>query len=533
MIKAALAILSITFLISSCRTTDKEAIVTTRDTTITVSNAYSELFLDSSQVAEYSKFTSAEDSIRLLSFYNQRNFQMAWFFPDGMSEVVTSFLSMQLDYLHYSGDSSLYNPALLASIEALEELERINPRDSNIIHTELALTNQFFKYSQKVYNGDAQLDVHELNWYIPRKKLDLTAFLDSLILNNGKDVARYEPINIQYNLLKNKLSECYAYGDRHWVTLSIKKVLKIKDQDPVLRHIKDRMYFYGDLPHPDTTQLFDSTMLQGVKRFQKRMGLRQDGEIGPAFMREINVPLTTRIQQILINMERMRWLPPTPTSDYLLVNIPEYTLHVYEQGQLAFNMAVVVGSQAHSTVIFSGNVSQIVFSPYWNIPNSILKNEILPGIRRNRNYLAKHNMEWVGNRVRQKPGVRNSLGLVKFLFPNSYNIYLHDTPSKSLFSESTRAFSHGCIRLSEPTRLAEFLLRKDSLWTPARIEEAMQAGKEKYVALPKQDQVPVFIGYFTCWVDQEGELNFRRDIYGHDQKMAKRLFKEAVKNGTE
>lgn len=166
----------------------------------------------------------------------------------------------------------------------------------------------------------------------------------------------------------------------------------------------------------------------------------------------------------------------------------------------------------------------VVFSPYWNVPPGILKNEVLPGIKKDPRYLEKHNMEWHQDYVRQKPGPDNSLGLVKFLFPNNYNIYLHDTPSKSLFNESQRAFSHGCIRLAEPKRLAEFLLRNDSSWTPEKITNAMHAGKERYVLV--RDTVPVFIGYFTAWVDREGQLNFRDDIYGHDKRLGEKLFSE-------
>jgi murein L,D-transpeptidase YcbB/YkuD len=182
---------------------------------------------------------------------------------------------------------------------------------------------------------------------------------------------------------------------------------------------------------------------------------------------------------------------------------------------------------AHNTVIFNGNLKYVVFSPYWNVPPSIIQKEVVPGIKRNKNYLANHNMEWNSGAVRQKPGPRNSLGLVKFLFPNSYNIYLHDTPSKSLFSESTRAFSHGCIRLAEPKRLAEYLLRNDPGWNEASITKAMNSGKEKYVAL--KQTIPVFIGYFTAWVDRDGKLNFRDDIYGHDKEMAEHLFATAKK----
>jgi L,D-transpeptidase YcbB len=230
---------------------------------------------------------------------------------------------------------------------------------------------------------------------------------------------------------------------------------------------------------------------------------------------------------MLINLERLRWVPEEVTGDYLLVNIPQFKLHVYEKGKLAWSMNVVVGSLQHNTVIFNGDLKYIVFSPYWNVPVSIVKNEIMPGIKKNKNYIASHNMEitsYSGSipNVRQKPGANNSLGKVKFLFPNSYNIYLHDTPAKSLFGETSRAFSHGCIRLGEPMKLAEFLLRNDSTWTKQNIQKAMDAGKEKYVTLSKT--IPVFIGYFTAWVDSEGLLNFRDDVYGHDAKLAEKMF---------
>ncbi|MDQ4140911.1 MAG: L,D-transpeptidase family protein, partial [Bacteroidota bacterium] len=178
------------------------------------------------------------------------------------------------------------------------------------------------------------------------------------------------------------------------------------------------------------------------------------------------------------------------------------------------------------TVIFSGDIKYVVFSPYWYVPASIVRKEIVPGMRRNPNYLNRHNMQVIGRRnglpvIRQKPGPRNSLGQVKFLFPNSYSIYLHDTPSKSLFKENSRAFSHGCIRVSEPARLAAYLLRDYPEWTKEKIQAAMQAGKEQTVTLEKQ--VPVYIVYFTVFIDAQGNINFRKDIYHRDERLAEMI----------
>jgi len=185
---------------------------------------------------------------------------------------------------------------------------------------------------------------------------------------------------------------------------------------------------------------------------------------------------------------------------------------------------VVVGKPMTKTVIFSGKMQYVVFSPYWNVPPSIINKEIKPAMKRNPNYLASHNMEWNGGRVRQKPGPRNSLGLVKFLFPNSNNIYLHDTPSKSLFAEDKRAFSHGCIRVAKPKDLAMRLLRNYPEWTSEKIDAAMHAGTERTVAL--KPTIPVYIGYFTAFLDTDGQLNFRSDVYNRDGSLLNMLMQQ-------
>ncbi len=523
-------IMSCLFL-SSCgeKKQAKREEIARRDTSITRENSYSELFMDSTAVTDYISKHPMHDSLanRVKSFYNQRNFQYAWFFPNGLADYVHTFLSLQNEYIHYSGDSTLYEPELPDRIDSLQQLSEIDLKSDYIRDTEVMLTQQFFRYAYKAYSGDRQLNLRELNWFIPRRKLNTVAFLDSLVKNKGQNLDRYEPVSRQYSLLREKLVLYYGLDKKNteWEPIAAeKKPLKEGDSSAVISTLQKRLFLLGDLETSDTSGRFDASLTKALKNFQVRHGLAEDGKITKAVLQEINVPVRERIRQILINLERIRWVPEEPTTDYILVNIPEFRLHVYEKGNLAFNMDVVVGSTAHSTVIFSGKLNQVVFSPYWNIPPSILKNEILPGIRKNPNYLARHNMEWNGNAVRQKPGKNNSLGLVKFLFPNSYNIYFHDTPAKSLFGESSRAFSHGCIRLSEPKKLAEFLLRRDSTWTTSKITAAMNAGKEKYVRLKGESEVPVFIGYFTSWVDREGRLNFRKDIYNHDKKMGARLF---------
>jgi murein L,D-transpeptidase YcbB/YkuD len=201
-----------------------------------------------------------------------------------------------------------------------------------------------------------------------------------------------------------------------------------------------------------------------------------------------------------------------------VVNIPSFTLTYFKEGKPVIVSKVVVGKSMNKTAVFSGQMNQIIFSPYWNVPPSILRKEILPAIAKNSNYLAKHDMEWVGNRVRQRPGPQNALGQVKFVFPNSHIIYMHDTPSKTLFDKEQRAFSHGCIRVARPRDLAIEVLEGDTNWTVEKIDAAMNREVEKTYNL--KTRIPVYIGYFTAWVDREGQIHFYEDIYGHDDRLS-------------
>ncbi|MGC4100640.1 L,D-transpeptidase family protein [Ferruginibacter sp.] len=525
-----IAAIATTLLFAACTSSNNKKDlppVAPRDTTVTPAVAYSDIFLDSATMEKFIAQEGYRDSLanRLRSFYNSRNYQYAWFFKEGAADCAATFHDMYNDYINYSGDSSLKNPQLETLYDSVLS-GNLKITDSLTAKTELLLTAQFFRYARRAYQGNNQLDAKELEWFIPRKKIDPAGLLDSLLANKGKNLSAYEPVNRQYNLLKEQLLKYYAIEKNdNWAPIATdKKSYKLNDAAPVLTAIKKRLFLTGDLEKEDSTTTFNTELQAAVKGFQKRYGLKEDGIINTAFLTQLNKPIQERVQQILINMERIRWMPVAPTTDYILVNIPEYRLHVYENGNYAWSMNVVTGSVVHSTVIFSGALKYVVFSPYWNVTPSIIKNEILPGMAKNKNYLASHNMEWNNGAVRQLPGPKNSLGLVKFLFPNSYNIYLHDTPAKSLFGESSRAFSHGCIRLAEPKKLAQYLLRNDAAWDSVKITKAMNSGKEQYYTLQKT--IPVFIGYFTAWVDRQGKLNFRDDIYGHDKKLAERLFKK-------
>jgi len=254
----------------------------------------------------------------------------------------------------------------------------------------------------------------------------------------------------------------------------------------------------------------------------------------------LNVPIAQRIEQIEINMDRMRWIAPRLESRHIRVNIPGFQLAVHDGDQVPLEMRAIVGSTESPTPVLDDAMEYLVFSPYWNIPLSIATKEFLPKIQMDLSYLKRENLEVVrvlkdkvevvdpskinwhkesdlgGYQLRQKPGATNALGLVKFIFPNGYDVYLHDTPSGNLFDRLTRTLSHGCVRVERPAELAGYLLQDQPEWTPELIAEAMHAEKEKRV--PLKMPMPIHLLYWTAWTDSEGILQFRDDVYGYDQK---------------
>jgi murein L,D-transpeptidase YcbB/YkuD len=502
-----------------------------RDETITPVNAVTKLYVDSLQMEKFITGQQLDDSaaVRLRNFYNSRNFQFAWLAENGLAEQARVFYEMDKRYMDEFRDSTLSDRQLSGRLNALMKkdtvIRQVSPSLENL---ELQLTQHFFNFVSYTYAG--KVDPASLQWYIPRKKIDAIALLDSLVAKKGKKLEEWEPVNSYYKTLNAALVHWYKVGQQgRWDTIVPGKPrYKETDSGQIITVIKKRLAAYADYTPADTSSVFDADLVLAVKKAQQQFGLKQSGYIDISLIRALNVPIESRIRQLLINLERMRWVPAMPENKFILVNIPEYKLHVFEAKKEVLNMNIVVGKEANQTVIFSNTLKNIVFSPYWNIPPSIVRAEILPDMKRNKNYLAQKNMEQTGFSdglpvIRQKPGNTNSLGRVKFLFPNVYNIYLHDTPAKTLFAEQNRAFSHGCIRLAAPKELAAYLLADRPEWTKAKMDQAMNSKKEVWVTL--KQPVPVFITYFTAWVDKDGLINFRDDLYGHDLKMGKQLFK--------
>jgi len=400
---------------------------------------------------------------------------------------------------------------------------------SNVTN-ELLMSNLYLFYADKVYNGVDQKVTEKMGWLLPRKEIGYTQLLDSILLHPKKALKEENLLFSQYGKLRNFLQKYRDIEKKGgWGTITVDpdfKSFKPGDSAQAIQQIRSRLFLSQDLTSDSKSAIYDEELQKGVANYLVRNGFKEDVVLLPKHIQAMNVPIEERIEQIMVNMERCRWISPDleKANEYIVVNIPSYYMFLNRGGKKIFDSPVVVGKAMNKTVIFSGKMSYIVFSPYWNVPTSIINKEVKPGMAKNPNYLANHNMEWNGGRVRQKPGNSNSLGLVKFIFPNSNNIYLHDTPSKGLFANEDRAYSHGCIRVGKPRELAIKILENNKAWTPEKIDAAMHKGKENSYVL--KNKIPVYIGYFTAVVKDDGQIYFYKDVYVRDQRLANLLFKE-------
>ena len=483
-------------------------------------NHKSNLPFDSTEISAFYKAYPdlgkyAED---VTNIYRRYNFRQIWFDENGVVEFGNSLFS-KVNELDKEGIISVFPYQDKINGVFLDEIENTLSNTE----TDLMLTNLFLFYAGKVYMGVDNKTTTALEWLLPRKELSYESILDSVLLR--PDLIQKDSIIMfrQYFKLRDVLLKYRAIEKNGgWKPVDIDpkvKSYKPGDTSKVIQQIREHLFITGDIAENSLSNKYDDELVEVIKKYQLRHGKNQQSAITPSLIDEMNVPVEERIKKIIVNMERCRWISPEiiNAQELIFVNIPSYMLYFNRKGERVLESPVVVGKSMSKTVVFSGNMSSVVFSPYWNVPSSIVEKEIKPGIKKDPNYLAKHNMEWNGGQVRQKPGKKNSLGQVKFLFPNSNNIYLHDTPSKNLFAKESRAFSHGCIRVGKPRDLAVKIFENNPEWTADKINAAMKSGNEKWVTV--NPKIPVYIGYFTAWVGENGEINFYEDIYKRDERL--------------
>jgi len=483
-------------------------------------NRFSKSTFDSTLISPffqtYPELAKYEDEVKVI--YRGYQFHQIWFDENGVLEFANSL---------YSKVKGIATEGVYNVFPYPEKIDGIFVDDiENTLsetETEFMITSMFLFYAENVYKGIDDKTAAAIEWLLPKKQVSYENLLDTVMMNTGLLTKNDSVLFGQYYKLRDMLKhyrEIQKNGG--WDTIAIDPKLKSYkpgDTANAIVQIRKRLFITGDISENNNSNQYDEPLVEAVNKYQIRSGKNPQPAITPALIKTMNIPVIEHIKKIVVNMERWRWISPefANASEFIFVNIPSYTLNLNRDGKRVFESPVVVGKTMSKTVIFSGNLSFVVFSPYWNIPPSILNSEVLPGIKKDKNYLAKHNMEWNNGQVRQKPGKNNSLGRVKFIFPNSNNIYLHDTPLKSLFGKDSRASSHGCVRVGKPRDLAVEVLKNDPEWTPEKIDAAMSAGTEKWVQL--KNKIPVHIGYFTAWVNEQGEIHFYEDIYKRDNQL--------------
>ena len=400
---------------------------------------------------------------------------------------------------------------------------------------DLLLSSAYVALSEDYLTGQIDPKSVAQSWHIDVKEEEVDSALARSLRESrlAEAIQRMRPQDEDYELLRRKLSEYRkAVSAGGWAPVPQGKALKRGEREAParLQALRNRLQAEGIAVSSDSAApgVFDQALAAGIAQFQARHGIVVDSMLGKETLDAMNVPAPFRLAQIAANLERYRWLPRTLGNRYIFVNVPAFKLEGYENGHKTIEMKVIVGAEydGRATPVFSDRMEFVVFRPYWNVTPDIAKNELFPkfaqaGMPADYETYTENGVL----RLRQKPGSKNSLGLVKFMFPNDFNIYLHDTPQDNLFKEDVRAFSHGCIRVEKPEALAQWVLG----WDRARVEQAMQGGSDnRHVKLPSS--IPVYIAYMTTFV-RDGDVWFANDLYDRDQRLAQAVWGGAMPSG--
>jgi len=537
---------------------------------------------------------------RLKNYYSNNDAKTYWIDKSGIK-------SISLEFINLVKNDPVYKPNVnkLFKIDELEEkiskLDKSNHSyNKDLFDIEILLTQIYDKYTNYLLKGS-------INWQAFQEKLkelklkDIDAQWDrDLVKKDNKQILKEIIEKNDVSIISEKidtnfpnkkeledsilaLEKIIKSGD--YKKLPPFKTLRIGDYGENVKFLRERLFQSNNLQTAcknsvnienlvtnsvnteentnkeeikeneviktiSCEEYFDEDLKNAVISFQKQHGLLADGIVGPSTQTFLNKSAKEKINQIRLNIERMRWLPRDFGEKYLLINIPEYNLKIIEKNEIKLNMPVIVGDVKYPTPIFSDKMSYIVLNPTWNIPSSIIKKEVIPKLMEDPNYLNtkeitafnnwRDESEPVNNkdlidsiilenpealeglRLTQAPGTQNPLGKMKFMFPNKHSVYLHDTPNKYLFANSRRAYSHGCIRLSKPNELLNILSEDNQNIDQNKVTEILKDNKEKSIGL--NQKLPIHIIYLTSWVDENGTLQFREDIYNYDKIQKELLF---------
>ena len=485
------------------------------------------------------------------TFYDDRNFEVAWTRDAVPTATATAFIQQFEDSAAKGLIPEDYDAPRWA-----DRVKALNDKSADAISLfDVAMTVNVMRYISDLRIG--RVNPSRFNFEVPvqDKKYDLAEFVSDNVVDATdvpKLIAGVEPDSDDYRKTEQALARYLDLAKQQQQEgaeplPTVIKTVSVGDSYPAVGALLARLQLEGDAADDATSgsatsTVFNATLSAAVKSYQHRHGITEDGKLTAQTIKSLNVPMTDRVAELQDSLERWRWLPEPYLHARLMVNLPEFVLRGYDPDhKLDFTMRVVVGQVMgqHETPVFTHMMKYLVFRPYWNVPVDIARKELVPHIATNHGYLASKNFEVTNNKgvvladytakevsqgevmVREKPGPKNSLGLVKFMFPNQYDIYLHSTPAVSLFERTRRDFSHGCIRVQKPVDLAVWVLEgQGGDWDLDKVQEAMNSGPDnKTVSL--KTPLPIVIFYLTAIVAEDGQVNFFDDIYGYDSEMQK------------
>jgi len=490
----------------------------------------------------------------LEQFYSRRDFHPAW----SNDHAITSLAETLIEKIEHSSVEGLvpehyHFDRIMALYNLIQEMSDItlkaNPE--SLVEIDMLLTDAFLMLGCRFSAGCINSLTVDAEWHASRYDLDMDKVLTDALKERNIQESLYDllPGQPEYYRLRKALHTYRILLTRGGLpAIQASTLLHKGREDDHIITIKKLLRATGDLSDEEDplNRTFNETLEKAVMTFQGRHGIQPDGIIGPDTLQAMNVSVETRIHQIEVNLERMRWIARNLGHRYVIVNIADFTLRVVEYAQTVMSMDVIVGKPFRNTPVFAEKIKYMVLNPSWNIPERIVAEEILPKAKNELNYIKNHNfivragwnkeaavidpdtINWPQLKpaafqyiLQQPPGPLNPLGRIKFMFPNRFNVYIHDTPAKEKFSSLIRTFSHGCIRIKHPVDLAAYLLQDDPDWTKEKIIAAINSGIETKIQL--MQPVAVHIIYLTAWVDDQGMIQFRQDVYGRDALLAKAL----------
>jgi murein L,D-transpeptidase YcbB/YkuD len=488
-----------------------------------------------------------ERLFQVYAIYHHRDFTPIWVRDDGPKTKGRALLDALM-----SADLEGLVPSDYQVGRISELMERTDVR--SLAELELQLTRAFLDYGRDLSAGRISPAEVDRDTHLTPVPVDAAILLDGA--ERADDILPYlaslAPQTPEYDRLRDKLAELRERAeDGGWPTVPAGATLKPGMDDarvPALRAYLAAVGDYKGDPE-DTSTVFDAELVEAVKAFQARHGIDVDGAVGPATLAAINTPIEERIETLALNLERRRWMPDDLGERYVFVNLADQFLKVVDGGRTIHDARLVVGKPYSRTPVFSDSIKYVVINPDWTVPASIARSEYLPRLRAAPGSLAAQGFEILAGgqpidprsvdwskvtasdfpyTLRQQPGPNNALGAIKFMFPNPFNVYLHDTPATSLFERSQRTFSHGCMRVENPLDLGAIVLGPQG-WTRERIDQVVKSGKKTVVTL--EHPLPIHITYLTAWVNKDGSVHFRNDVYGRDQRLREALDRSRLAPG--